>query len=84
MRPTQQQKGERFRALHARPGAFVIPNPWDAGTARILQGLGFEASNDAPFDDKNTDSTGFCGGTAPAPRAIAAAISSTSVMNKGM
>ena len=37
------EKGERFRALHARPGAFVIPNPWDAGTARILAGLGFEA-----------------------------------------
>ena len=33
----------RFRALHARPGAFVIPNPWDAGSARILAALGFEA-----------------------------------------
>jgi 2-methylisocitrate lyase-like PEP mutase family enzyme len=43
MRPTQTEKGERFRALHARPGAFVIPNPWDAGTARILEHLGFEA-----------------------------------------
>lgn len=43
MRPTQTGKGERFRALHARPGAFVIPNPWDAGTARILERLGFEA-----------------------------------------
>ena len=42
-RPTQSQKAERFAALHARPGAFVIPNPWDAGTARILAGLGFEA-----------------------------------------
>src|SRR3954468_4746988 len=40
---TQLEKGERFRALHARPGAFVIPNPWDAGTARVLAGLGFEA-----------------------------------------
>src|SRR6185369_240579 len=39
----QREKGERFRALHARPGAFVIPNPWDAGTARILEHLGFEA-----------------------------------------
>jgi 2-methylisocitrate lyase-like PEP mutase family enzyme len=29
--------------LHERPGAFVIPNPWDVGTARILAGLGFEA-----------------------------------------
>ncbi len=43
MHATQAEKGERFRALHARPGAFVIPNPWDAGTARILAGLGFEA-----------------------------------------
>ena len=40
---TQSDKAERFRALHARPGAFVIPNPWDAGSARILAGLGFEA-----------------------------------------
>ena len=40
---SQSEKGERFRALHARPGTFVIPNPWDAGTARILAGLGFEA-----------------------------------------
>lgn len=40
---TQSQKAERFRALHARPGAFLIPNPWDAGTARILESLGFEA-----------------------------------------
>src|SRR5262245_5166611 len=39
----QVEKGQRFRTLHARPGAFVIPNPWDAGTARILTSLGFEA-----------------------------------------
>jgi 2-methylisocitrate lyase-like PEP mutase family enzyme len=32
-----------FRALHERAGAFVIPNPWDIGSARILAGLGFEA-----------------------------------------
>jgi len=43
MHASQAEKGERFRALHARPDAFVIPNPWDAGTARILAGLGFEA-----------------------------------------
>jgi len=43
MPTSQAAKGERFRALHARPGAFVIPNPWDAGTARILASLGFEA-----------------------------------------
>jgi 2-methylisocitrate lyase-like PEP mutase family enzyme len=43
MRATQAQKAERFQALHAQPGAFVIPNPWDAGTARILAALGFSA-----------------------------------------
>lgn len=32
-----------FKALHARAGAFVIPNPWDAGSARLLASLGFEA-----------------------------------------
>ena len=40
---TQAQKAEAFRALHARPKAFIIPNPWDAGTARMLAKLGFEA-----------------------------------------
>lgn len=43
MHPTQAEKAARFQALHARAGAFVIPNPWDAGTARILATLGFEA-----------------------------------------
>jgi 2-methylisocitrate lyase-like PEP mutase family enzyme len=36
-------KGAAFRRLHAEPGAFVIPNPWDIGTARILAALGFRA-----------------------------------------
>jgi 2-methylisocitrate lyase-like PEP mutase family enzyme len=40
---TQAQKAEAFRALHARPRAFIIPNPWDVGTARMLAKLGFEA-----------------------------------------
>jgi len=40
---TQAEKGVAFAALHAREGAFIIPNPWDAGTARLLAGLGFEA-----------------------------------------
>ncbi|HET8577648.1 MAG TPA: isocitrate lyase/phosphoenolpyruvate mutase family protein [Methylomirabilota bacterium] len=40
---SQADKAARFQALHQRPGAFVIPNPWDAGSARILTGLGFEA-----------------------------------------
>src|SRR3954452_2270531 len=39
---SQQEKGEAFRALHeAEP--FVIPNPWDAGSAKVLAGLGFKA-----------------------------------------
>jgi 2-methylisocitrate lyase-like PEP mutase family enzyme len=40
---TQMDKAKLFRALHERPGAFIIPNPWDAGTAKLLAGLGFEA-----------------------------------------
>ena len=40
---SEASRYERFRALHERDGAFIIPNPWDAGTARILAGLGFEA-----------------------------------------
>jgi 2-methylisocitrate lyase-like PEP mutase family enzyme len=40
---TQSEKAAAFRALHERPGAFIIPNPWDAGTAKLLASLGFEA-----------------------------------------
>jgi 2-methylisocitrate lyase-like PEP mutase family enzyme len=40
---TRDQKYKAFRELHERPGAFVIPNPWNAGTARILTSLGFES-----------------------------------------
>jgi 2-methylisocitrate lyase-like PEP mutase family enzyme len=40
---TQAERAERFRALHARAGAFIMPNPWDAGSARLLAALGFEA-----------------------------------------
>jgi 2-methylisocitrate lyase-like PEP mutase family enzyme len=55
MSATQSEKAKKFRALHrlpatigaaieaAGPGAFIIPNPWDAGSARILAGMGFEA-----------------------------------------
>lgn len=41
--PTQKDKGAHFRALHQRDRAFIIPNPWDAGTAKMLALLGFEA-----------------------------------------
>jgi len=55
MSASETEKAKRFRELHklpaavggqiesAAPGAFIIPNPWDAGSARILAGLGFEA-----------------------------------------
>jgi 2-methylisocitrate lyase-like PEP mutase family enzyme len=39
----QHAKAVRFVALHQAPGAFVIPNPWDAGSARLLASLGFAA-----------------------------------------
>jgi len=43
MSVTQNEKAARFRSLHDGPGAFVIPNPWDVGSARIFAGLGFQA-----------------------------------------
>lgn len=47
-------KADRFRALHAGPRALLLPNPWDAGSARILSGLGFQAL---------ATSSGACAGT---------------------
>ncbi|MGA2571069.1 MAG: isocitrate lyase/phosphoenolpyruvate mutase family protein [Terracidiphilus sp.] len=41
--PAQTEKALRFQALHQRPELFVVGNPWDAGTARILTSLGFAA-----------------------------------------
>jgi len=43
MTVSQSDKATRFRVLHEAAGAFVIPNPWDAGSARILAALGFLA-----------------------------------------
>jgi 2-methylisocitrate lyase-like PEP mutase family enzyme len=40
---TQAERARTFRALHERPGIFVMPNPWDAGTAKLFASLGFEA-----------------------------------------
>jgi 2-methylisocitrate lyase-like PEP mutase family enzyme len=42
VQPTQHEKGAAFRALHEGP-VFIIPNPWDAGSARVLAALGFKA-----------------------------------------
>jgi len=43
MSVSQADKAKKLRALHEAPGSFVIPNPWDAGSARVLEGLGFQA-----------------------------------------
>jgi 2-methylisocitrate lyase-like PEP mutase family enzyme len=43
MQTDQNQKADRFRSLHSAPGAFLIANAWDGGSARILSGLGFKA-----------------------------------------
>ena len=51
---TQAEKAARFKALHEGPSAFVIANAWDAGSARILAGLGFPAI---------ATSSGACAGT---------------------
>jgi len=40
---SQAEKATAFRTLHERAGAFIIPNPWDAGTAKLLAAVGFEA-----------------------------------------
>jgi hypothetical protein len=40
---TQTIRAEAFAALHRRPSIFAIPNPWDAGSAKVLTALGFEA-----------------------------------------
>jgi 2-methylisocitrate lyase-like PEP mutase family enzyme len=39
----QQAKAQKLRSLHEAPGTFIFPNAWDGGSARILEGLGFEA-----------------------------------------
>lgn len=51
---SREEKVARFRALHAAPGAFVCPNPWDAGSARILAGLGFSALATSSAASANT------------------------------
>lgn len=40
---SQAEKANRFRELHQQKEAFVIPNPWDPGSAKILAHLGFQA-----------------------------------------
>ncbi|SPE40076.1 conserved hypothetical protein [Candidatus Sulfopaludibacter sp. SbA3] len=62
---TQTEKGRAFRALHERDQAFLIPKPRDAGTARLLADLGFEAlattSAGYAFSAGQRDNTGAPG-----------------------
>jgi len=59
---SQSDKAQLFKSLHERPGCFVIPNPWDAGTAKILAAMGFEAlattSAGLAFSLAKSDSSG--------------------------
>src|SRR4030088_295081 len=57
---SQMEKAELFRALHGRPGAFIIPNPWDAGTAK-LAAIGFEALATTSLGLANTSGSAAVG-----------------------
>ena len=66
---SQAEKATLFRALHARAGAFIIPNPWDIGAARILEHLGFQAL--ATTSSGFAFSIGRCDGAVGRERMIA-------------
>jgi 2-methylisocitrate lyase-like PEP mutase family enzyme len=74
---TQAEKGAAFAELHKRAEAFIIPNPWDAGTARLLANLGFEAlattSAGYAFSAGKADNTVGREGTLAHAEAVAAA-----------
>ena len=56
---TLAEKAAAFRALHDEPGTFIIPNPWDPGTARLLAGLGFKALATTSLGLANIHGRGF-------------------------
>jgi 2-methylisocitrate lyase-like PEP mutase family enzyme len=62
---SQAEKAAALQALHGRPGAFLVPNPWDAGTAKLLASLGYEALATTSFGLANmlgrADGTGAIG-----------------------
>ena len=64
--PDQNEKAVSFSALHERPGCFVMPNPWDAGSATLLESMGFEAlgttSAGAAFSRARSDGRGVLSG----------------------
>lgn len=59
----QSAKAEQFRQLHRRDHPFILPNPWDAGSAKILEGMGFEAlaTTSAGVDHLNAKLSGMSG-----------------------
>src|SRR5438105_2791263 len=77
MTTSQLDKATRFRALHEGPGAFVIPNPWDAGSACVLTALGFQALATSSAASAGVlarrDGTVTCGEALSHARAIVAA-----------
>jgi 2-methylisocitrate lyase-like PEP mutase family enzyme len=50
---SQSEKGRLFRERHGKPGILILPNPWDAGTAKLLASLGFEALATTSFGLSN-------------------------------
>jgi 2-methylisocitrate lyase-like PEP mutase family enzyme len=75
---TQAELASAFRDLHKRPDAFIIPNPWDVGTARVLEGLGFEAlattSSGFAFSLGKVDNTATLDENLAHARALTAAV----------
>jgi 2-methylisocitrate lyase-like PEP mutase family enzyme len=74
MAVTQLDKGNAFRALHQGPGAFIMANAWDAGSARILAGLGFSAIGTSSWASGNVYGRGDHGITREEALAHARAI----------
>jgi hypothetical protein len=56
MDASQSERAQAFRALHERPGAFVIPNPWDVGTARILASTNSPTASTGPAPSSRASS----------------------------
>ena len=71
MTASQAEKAKRFHELHAGPRAFVIANPWDAGSARLLAGLGFQAL--ATSSGASAGTLGRCDGKVTRDEALAQA-----------
>lgn len=69
MASNENDPGAVFRALHEREAAFIIPNPWDVGSARILAALGFEAL--ATTSAGMAFSSGECDGTVSKAKVLA-------------